>query len=300
MQFRVRHVTRFAYDRPAYESQNEVRLEPRPSAGQKTLGFRLEVAPRAAVVRYRDAFGNIVHAISVHEPHGELLVMADSLVERQPPRPLGTIRHEFSEFLAGDGVRSQEEYDYLHASRYVPFSPALKKFFWMARPSLKEPVADYVTRVMAFMRDQFAYEPGTTGVHSDLNHILSAGGGVCQDFAHLGIGVLRLAGVPARYVSGYLAPQTIEGRRRPLGEQASHAWLEALLPDTGWTGFDPTNGGRTTDHHIRVAVGRDYSDVPPLRGIYRSTGQRQTMRVSLEITETEEPDGTPPNGDSQQ
>jgi transglutaminase-like putative cysteine protease len=290
MQFRIRHVTRFAYDRSAYESHNEVRLAPRPSPGQKTLGFRLDVIPRAAVISYRDAFGNLVHALSVHEPHRELLVVADSLVERLAPRPLGAALHVFSEFLAGDSVRSQEEYDYLHASRYVPFSTALSRFFWLARPSLKEPVAEYVARVMSFVRGQFAYEPGTTDVHSDLDHILAAGGGVCQDFAHLTIGVLRLAGVPATL-----------GRPRALGEQATHAWVEALIPEAGWSGFDPTHGGRTTDHHIRLAVGRDYADVPPLRGVYRSTGQRQTMRVSLDITGADAPGNEPPDtGDAQQ
>lgn len=126
-----------------------------------------------------------------------------------------------------------------------------------------------------------------------MNHILSVGAGVCQDFAHLAIGLLRLAGVPARYVSGYLAPR-VEGRRaRPIGGQASHAWLEALLPEVGWSGFDPTHGSRTTEHHVRVAVGRDYADVRPLHGVYRSGGRAATMRVSLDIDEPQELGGTP-------
>lgn len=293
MRFRVRHVTRFGYDEAAYESHNEVRLRPRESPGQRTIGFRLEVIPRAAVIDYRDSFGNFVHALSVHEPHRELVVVADSLIERAAPRPLDAPRHPFGEFLAGDALRSQLEYDFLHPSRYVPFSEPLKRLFWMARPRMNEQVADYVCRIVGWIRGQFAYEPGTTNVRSDLNHILHAGGGVCQDFAHLSIGILRLAGVPARYVSGYLAPTVEPGNRRPLGEQASHAWLEAMIPDAGWIGFDPTHGGRAGDHHLRVAVGRDYADVPPITGIYRSVGATQTMRVSLDISEPEDSASSP-------
>jgi len=283
MRYRIRHVTRFAYEQPAYESHNEVRLRPRDSHGQRTLGFRLEIAPPAAVINYHDAFGNIVHAMSIHEPHPQLTVSADSLVERMTPRELPD-HDRFEHFLRSDNLRSQEEYDFLNPSRYIPFSEPLKRFFWMVRPRMNELVADYCRRVVAWVCDQFAYEPGTTDVYSDVNQVLSAGAGVCQDFAHLTIGILRLAGVPARYVSGYLAPQIDRGR--PLGDQASHAWLEAMLPE-GWFGFDPTHGARVTDHHIRLAVGRDYADVTPLRGVYRSEGRQQTMRVALEITEAD-------------
>jgi transglutaminase-like putative cysteine protease len=281
MRYRIRHVTRFSYEQPASESHNEVRLQPRDSVRQRTLGFRLEITPRAAQINYRDAFGNIVHALSIHEPHTELMVCADSLVERMAPRELSN-NDPFEKFLHGDNLRSQEEYDFLNASHFIPFSEQLKKFFWMVRPRMNEPVADYSRRVVAWVSDQFAYEPGATDVHADVNEVLSAGAGVCQDFAHLTIGVLRLAGVPARYVSGYLAPQLERGR--PLGEQASHAWVEVMLPE-GWFGFDPTHGSRVTDHHVRLAVGRDYADVPPIRGVYRSAGKQQRMRVSLHVTE---------------
>jgi transglutaminase-like putative cysteine protease len=281
MRYRIRHVTRFTYEQPAYESHNEVRLQPRDSANQHALGFRLEITPPAALINYRDAFGNIVHAASIHAPHKELMVCADSLVERMVPRELSN-EDRFEHFLCNDHLRSQEEFDFLSPSRFIPFSEQLKKFFWMVRPRMNEPVADYSGRVVAWVCDQFAYEPGMTDVHSDVNQVLNAGAGVCQDFAHLTIGVLRLAGVPARYVSGYLAPRLDRGR--PLGEQASHAWLEVMLPQ-GWFGFDPTHGSRVTDHHVRLAVGRDYADVPPLRGVYRSAGRQQSMRVSLDITE---------------
>lgn len=291
--FRIRHVTWFAYDEPAHSSHNEVRLKPRHGQSQRTIGFRLEVIPAAAVVDYEDAFGNVVHALSIPDPHRELVIIADSLVElRLPPGPDSLPRAAIGDFVGVSQLGAQQYYDFLNESRYVPFSKQLRKIFWMAKPRPREPAVEYTRRVVAWVCDQFAYEPGTTHVHSDVNHILSAGAGVCQDFAHLTIGILRLAGIPARYVSGYLAPR---GRSSgdAIGAQASHAWLEVMLAGGDWSGFDPTHGCPVTDHHVRVAVGRDYADVPPLRGVYRSAGTRQTMRVTLDISESREPEPGP-------
>jgi transglutaminase-like putative cysteine protease len=283
MRFLIRHRTHFTYDQPAFDSHNEVRLKPRESLRQRTLGFRLEVIPRAAVLEYTDTFGNLVHNLSVAEPHRELVVVSDALVQRMPPRPLVHIDDSVEQFLAGGSLRAQEQYDFLHQSPCIPFSEPLKKLFWTIKPHMNEPVAQYTGRLVAWVRDRFAYEPGVTQVDSDLNHLLSVGAGACQDFAHLAIGVLRLAGVPARYVSGYLVPKAESDRAQPVGHLASHAWLEALLPQAGWTGFDPTHGSPATDHYVQLAIGRDRADVPPLRGVYRSAGQRQTMQVSLDI-----------------
>lgn len=281
MIFRIRHTTQFTYEKPAYESHNEVRVAPRTSPGQRCLSFDLEVTPRAAILAYDDSFRNRVHAISVHPPHEQLTIVAISVVEREPPRPGTPLRVPFGEFLAEDAARSAEHYEFLNPSHYVPFSDRLRKFFWSARPAPTETVLEYAMRIVRYVRDQFEYEKDKTHVYSSVDDILAAGGGVCQDFAHLTIGLLRLAGVPARYVSGYLAPRADVPVN--YAEQASHAWIEVLLPGTGWTGFDPTLRSRTTDHHIRVAIGRDYADVPPLRGVYRSGGSSGEMRVELSI-----------------
>lgn len=279
MIFRVRHTTRFVYEKPAYESHNEVRMTPRASAGQRILSSTVEVKPQAAVLPFRDAFGNQVHAISVHPPHDELEISAIAEVERIEPRPVRAARVPFAEFLGEDDARSRDQFEFLNPSRYVPFSERLRKFFWATRPAPTERVDDYTARLMRFIRDQFEYEPGATHVHSSVDDILQTGGGVCQDFAHLTIGLLRLSGLPARYVSGYLARADDDP-----GEQASHAWVEVLLPGAGWTGFDPTHRGRTTARHIRVAVGRDYADATPLRGVYRGAGGVGEMAVSLEVS----------------
>ncbi len=290
MRFRTLHTTRFSYDLPAYESHNQIRLKPLNSDCQRVLQFRLKSDPPASVLEYPDSFGNTVHSISVHPPHNELAIVVESLVERLPEPQAQFPRVRFSEYLTDDEARSREQYEFLHASQYVPFSERLKKFFWSMRPDPREEVAQFVRRTVGYIRDQFHYEKGVTTAYSNLDDILTKGCGVCQDFAHLTIGILRLAGVPARYVSGYLSPEPVQTRKEPVSEQASHAWVEALLPNAGWVGFDPTHRGRVTERHIRVAVGRDYADVPPMRGVYRSAGKRQSMTVELHINESTETD----------
>jgi transglutaminase-like putative cysteine protease len=278
----IRHRTHFVYDAPAYESHNEVRMAPSDDAAQRCLAFTLTTAPEASVIEYRDAFGNRVHDVSIHPPHEAFEIVADSIVERAMPVPPRTRELSFVEFLGDDDARLQDYHEYLSPSRYVPHGVRLKRFFWQARPASTEGVGEYVDRLVAIVRDQFEYEPGRTDVHSTVEDVLATGAGVCQDFAHLTIGLLRLAGVPARYVSGYLAPPP-----NAVGEQASHAWVEALLPGGGWTGFDPTHRTRTHLQHVRVGVGRDYADVTPVRGVYRSRGQAQTMGVEVSIDELE-------------
>jgi transglutaminase-like putative cysteine protease len=138
--------------------------------------------------------------------------------------------------------------------------------------------------MILYVRSQFAYDNSTTNVNSTVDDILTSGGGVCQDFAHLSIGLLRLAGIPARYVSGYLAPDPRRAANSPPPELASHAWIEALLPGSGWTGFDPTHRTRTMIRHIRVAVGRDYNDLPPVSGVYQSAGGARRMVYELDVS----------------
>jgi transglutaminase-like putative cysteine protease len=286
MLLRISHRTRFVYDHPARDSHNELRVRPLDDAEQRCLNFELSIDQPAAVLSYRDFFGNHAHSVSVSTPHRELTIVAQSLVERfdAPPEVFPGVT--FRDFLVEDEAHVRDYWEFLNPSRYVPFSSRLQKLFWMARPGDTEDVAIYVARIVAWVRDQFDYQKARTHVHSSLDDILKSGGGVCQDFAHLTIGLLRLAGVPARYVSGYLAPTISPTGNASFGEQASHAWLEAWLPYAGWTGFDPTNRYRTDERHIRVAVGRDYADVPPLMGVYRSQAANQEMTVDLNIEHT--------------
>ncbi len=292
MLLRIRHTTRFVYEQPACDSHNELRLRPLEDAGQRCVAFELSVDRPAAVFSYRDFFGNHAHSVSVSAPHWELTIVAQSLVERAETAANVCPEVAFRSFLAEDDAHKSDYCEFLNPSHYVPFSGRLRKLFWMARPAETEDVAGYVARIVAWVRDQFDYQKAKTNVHSSLDDILKSGSGVCQDFAHLTIGLLRLAGVPARYVSGYLAPAVSHSVNAPLGEQASHAWLEAWLPRAGWTGFDPTHRYRTDERHIRVAVGRDYADVPPLKGMYRSSATSQVMTVDLNVEHTSAADLT--------
>jgi transglutaminase-like putative cysteine protease len=283
MRLRICHITRFAYDEPAYQSHNQIRMRPLQSAGQTCAESKLEITPAGNTIEFQDYYGNHVTAVSIHEPHDSLTIVARSLVERVSEPASSSDAMSFEQFLREDRQRITSQYDFLSESPYVLFNERMRKFFWIARPRADEDVAGYVQHVVAFVRDQFYYRPGVTNAYSTVDEILTTGAGVCQDFAHLTIGVLRLAGVPARYVSGYLALPRYPSDEEPVGPQASHAWLEAQLPYQGWIGFDPTHGCRADLRHIRVAVGRDYSDVAPLRGVYRSFGRRQTMSVDLTL-----------------
>ncbi|MGH7841442.1 MAG: transglutaminase family protein [Candidatus Binataceae bacterium] len=288
MRFQIRHQTSFEYERPAFDSHNEIRLHPWDRESQRCLRFELQTTPPAAIVAYDDFFGNHGHSISLSDPHHALTIVTRSAVEIIAAPAPAYPDVPFARFLSDDALHTLSFCEFLAPSHFIPFSERLRKFFWMgARPRGMEDVAEYVMRVVAYVHDQFEYESYRTHVHSSVNDILKSGAGVCQDFAHLTIGILRLAGVPARYVSGYLAPAH-EAQGGMLGDQASHAWLEAWLPGPGWTGFDPTHRCRTDERHLGIAVGRDYGDVSPIRGAYHSQGSNSIMRVELNIARADE------------
>ena len=284
MLFRIKHVTRYVYEQPASQSHNDVRLTPIDAPDQKRVAFSLEVTPPAAISEYRDSFGNLAHSIDIQPPHTELIISSASVVDRLalPAEPSPQLT--FADYLADDSARMMQHGEFLNPSRYVPFSDRLRSFFWSVRPQLSEDITAYTERMVIYVRSQFAYDGATTNVHSTVDDILTSGGGVCQDFAHLSIGLLRLAGIPARYVSGYFAPDSQRAADSKPPELAPHAWIEALLPGTGWTGFDPTHKTRTLIRHIRVAVGRDYNDLPPVSGVYASAGGARRMAYELEVS----------------
>ncbi|MGA2409735.1 MAG: transglutaminase family protein [Candidatus Binataceae bacterium] len=284
MIFRIKYQTDYRYEQPAYDSVNETRLRPIECAHQRLLAFRLEVEPKAIIDETKDRFGNVVHSVTVREPHDRLVITAHSMVERLDLEP-GFAQHvTFKEYLRKDDQRTHQFADFLGPTRYIPFSPRLRRCFWSAHPAMEEDVKAYADRIISFVRDQFGYDRGTTHVHSTVDDILTSGGGVCQDFAHLTLGLFRLAGVPARYVSGYLAPRRA-GVGGPPPELASHAWIEVLLPGLGWTGYDPTHRRRTDRYYIRIGIGRDYRDVPPVSGFYKTAGGKQKMSFELSLSE---------------
>jgi transglutaminase-like putative cysteine protease len=249
-------------------------MTPMTTADQIVLRSRVEVTPTPWTTEYRDYWGSIVTAFEVHEPHDELLVVATSTVQTSSE---GAVEQHVP-WEALDAV-SDRYVEFLTLSDWVMPPADLLAELEPARARAATPSA-YARAVCDFVNDQLNYVEGATKVTSTGANAWDARSGVCQDFAHLTLGVLRSAGVPARYVSGYLHPQ----QDPVIGEEVageSHAWIEWW--DGAWIGFDPTNDRAADAHHVVVARGRDYDDVPPLRGIYSTRGDSELF-VNVTVT----------------
>jgi len=272
------HVTEFTYDGPVSESYNEVRLRPRQDEMQTCVSFRLVTAPTAHISAYQDAHGNWVHRFNVMPEHRHLRIEAGSVVLLQEPVPLPADGIPLGELAAHAGALD-EFYDLLSPTVYVPHLPAVEQLGRDAERESGGSVAGFVRAAASLVYGRFRYEKGATHVQSSIEDVLRTGAGVCQDFAHLLLAILRMRGLPARYVSGYLAPQAAGD---VIGGQASHAWTEVYVPGEGWFGLDPTLGQPVDLRHVRVAYGRDYGDVAPVRGIYKGhAGQRLSVDVHV-------------------
>lgn len=271
----VIHTTRYRYDVPVGQSYNEARLEPRSDRHQTVLSSRVEVEPATRVVRHVDYWGSVVHHFDIQTPHQELKVTGRTTVETAttPSEPgeaswadLGgvEIRDQFEELLVPTPIVAWDDEIQAAADEIRAAS---------ATPLLAAEAA------AAWVHDRLEYSPGTTGVRTTATEVLASSGGVCQDFAHLGLALLRAMGIPSWYVSGYLHPHKKAELDEPLvGE--SHAWIAAFT-GTVWP-LDPTSLEPVAERHIRVAVGRDYHDVAPFRGIYAGHAG-QDLEVSVEL-----------------
>lgn len=283
--YHLLHVTEFVYDGPVSESYNEVRLRPIHDETQSCLSFRLSTAPASPAFSYRDAVGNWVHQVNVLPEHSRLRVQAESVVLTHDVAPvvsdlpLSQLDERHEELV-------EEFYDTLAASKFVPHLAELAPLIAEAERRCDGTVAGFVQSASDLIHERFQYVKGATHVNSSIADSLHMGAGVCQDFAHLLLGVLRKRGVPARYVSGYLVPNNNANPEAKLeeviGGQASHAWAEAYIPDSGWMPLDPTLGKPVGMRHVRIAYGRDYADVAPVRGVYKGhAGQRLSVDVSV-------------------
>lgn len=271
----IDHVSTYRYASIATTSYNEVRMTPTSSGSQMLLDSRITAHPGAALYRYRDYFGTTVHAFDLHEPHTELVVVSASTVDTAPSAaPLDGLR--FAD-LHDDKVEDRMS-EYLLATEYTRLDEELESLAREHAGSL-EP-AGAVEAISAFVRSELAYVPGSTAVTTAAIESWHQRSGVCQDFAHLCVGLLRSLGVPARYVSGYLHPRA-EAEVGEVVEGASHAWVEAWLGE--WCALDPTNGRKVDEQHVVVGRGRDYADVAPLRGIYHG-GRLAELSVEVQIT----------------
>jgi transglutaminase-like putative cysteine protease len=284
MIYSVRHITKFCYKPAVRESVMEVRMRPRSEANQRCLTFELNVKPSASLMQYRDFLGNVVHHFDIAGSHTELTLDAQSTVEVLPSHEPDMVHGSWEELdamVATDGY-----YEMMLPSTFARPTKLLEDFAHEIELGRHGTPLRMLFEISEAIHEKFAYEPNTTTVDSPIDHALSERKGVCQDFAHIMIALVRKLRVPCRYVSGYLFHAKDD--QSLASEGASHAWVEALLPSLGWVGFDPTNNLLCGERHIRVAVGRDYAEVPPTRGVFKG-GAESELSVSVTVALTNAP-----------
>jgi transglutaminase-like putative cysteine protease len=263
MLLRVVHRTTFRYAGEARDSFNEVRLCPITDRTQVCKRFNLKTDPEAPVRQYEDFYGNLVHYFDVSGGHDRLVVEADSVVETLPA-DADAVPEVPSSALSNSTERDMLA-EFFNASPYVPLEVELWRFAQDALADGRGDIWNDVRRLGRHVHRNFSYRPKTTGVHTRATDALALRQGVCQDFAHVLLGLGRSVGLAVRYVSGYF----LNPHRRPGESEASHAWIEAYVPGRGWIGYDPTHDRPADERYVKIATGRDYSDIRPISGTYR-------------------------------
>ena len=308
MNYKIIHKTQYSYNHPVNLCYNEARLTPRHHVYQQCNDSQFVVQPEPKECRERqDFFGNTVYYFTIQQPHNQLTVTATSRVEvkgRELQLNFTEARHHDdrdrvtseAEHLSWEEARLQLHTDsdpeilemrqYVLNSPMIPAMPELHAYaeqsFTNGRPLL-EAVEDLSTRLYT----DFIYDPDFTTVATPLGDVIKHRRGVCQDFAHLGIGCLRALGFAARYISGYIETDPPPDKEPLAGADASHAWFSVYLPQLGWVDFDPTNNQIPTDRHITIAWGRDYADVTPLKGVVFGSGTHE-LSVSVDCKREKE------------
>ena len=278
--YHIEHLSRYRYQSPAKGCVMSVCLRPRQDNRQKIVSFSLDIQPAAEPGCEIDFLGNHHHVFNIHRRHRQLDIVVRSEIELSVPQPL-------PELLAADNWQTIDQqkdtfdhWHFTHPSELTNPSPCLQQF--IAEQGIAKQ-NDPLTSILALndlLYERFTYQPGSTSVSSPIDHILQNRCGVCQDYAHVMLAIVRGWGIPARYVSGYLWANDDGKQQSPT--TASHAWIECLLPEIGWVGFDPTNCTVNDDRHLRIAVGRDYRDVAPTRGVLQGGGKTE-LEVSVRV-----------------
>ena len=300
MKLRVTHETAYEYAPPVETAQHIVHLRPCDTPHQRLLAHGLTITPEPADLREtQDVFGNTRTFFSLQAPHDALCVVADSIVETQPrklPPSDATWEQVRERFRYRAGGPFDAAGEYVFASPYVPRHIDFADY---ARPSFA-PGAGLLPSAHDLMRriyDDFEYSTESTEINTPAVEALALRKGVCQDFAHIMVACLRMVGLPARYVSGYLLTQPPPGQPRLVGADASHAWVSVYVPGVaghdGWYDFDPTNDRLPGEDYVTLAVGRDYSDVSPMRGVIHGGG-RHTLHVGVTVAPLGENAAAPP------
>jgi transglutaminase-like putative cysteine protease len=282
MLLKITHSTDLTYSQPISESVMELRMVPRQEQDQRRLSFNLAIGPSTSTLSYFDWLGNTVHAYTINAFHEQIRIVATSIVET-----------ERAAAAAGDvwpiarAAMDFTMYDFLQFGGPIVDSPNLRSVVEQLNPRDGEPLGELAQRMIDLINQRFAYKPGVTTAASPITEMLEHGAGVCQDFTHLMIGMARALNVPARYVSGYLHPQS----ERFRGYTQTHAWCELHFPSAGWLGFDPANRCQADNNFVKIAIGRDFRDVPPNKGVYRGqAAEKMKVEVHSEELKTVPPE----------
>ena len=272
MKWSIIHRTSYTYASPVRDSFNEARLQPFSDDWQTVDDFLLKVLPTTRLRHHHDFYSNIVHHFEITEPHSTLMVESNLRVTTRPRPQLAVTETPWPLARIGEASRETRVFDFLQESRFVELSPEV----WRLALDTTDGVTDTwqaALALMNFVHGQLKYESNSTNVHTHARDVLKERRGVCQDFAHVMISLCRTLKIPALYVSGYLATEAAS---------ATHAWVEVLIPGLGWRALDPTHNRQADETYVKIAVGRDYADVPPLTGNYKGTTDRQ-MQVQVSI-----------------
>jgi transglutaminase-like putative cysteine protease len=293
MKYRITHLTTYSGTEPISVGHNQAWLRPRDLPGQSCDAFRLQISPEPSVLSLReDSFGNKVATFSFNEGYSLLKVEAQSSVTVKPGLESLPVTEPWENVVEQVQRHACEEdfqaLQFIYDSPLAPAFLAARAYgevsFVAGRP-IGEAAADLMSRI----KQEFLFDPHATTVSTPVTQVLDQKKGVCQDFAHVMISILRSLGVAARYVSGYIRTYPKPGQPRLVGADASHAWVGVYCgPAIGWLDFDPTNDLLVGDEHITVAWGRDYSDIPPLRGVFIGGGQPH-LHVSVDVEPVDGP-----------
>lgn len=283
MHLRILHRTTFTYAGKATDSFNEVRLRPLNDQTQCCRDFALQITPVTTANDYDDLNGNRIHYFDVPAAHSKLIIEAVSTVDTVPLADRAPVPSVLAAELENSPEREMLA-EFYTSSHYVPLEVDLWREAQDALVDGRGDVWGDVRRLGGHIYRTFSYKPKVTGVNTRANDALKLRAGVCQDFAHVHLGLCRSLGIPARYVSGYFFNNT----RRPREIEASHAWIEAYIHNHGWIAYDPTHDRPADDRYVKVAVGRDYADIRPVNGTYRGAPTR-SLKVEVAVRETAAP-----------
>jgi transglutaminase-like putative cysteine protease len=279
MRYDIAYRTTIHYDDVVRGSQNELRACPASDAYQQLVAYRVTTHPASRVLAYHDYWGTRVDTFGIREPHVSLEVNAEASVETMP-RPLVTVSPRVAEL--SDPSFRDTYVEYLGPSMHTEWDGDVAAAAERIAAVTGDDVVGIVLALHRFVHTSLQYTPGATYIGVDVNEVLAKAKGVCQDYAHLAVAMCRSVGIPARYVSGYFFASSDASGADVAGDEVrvqTHAWFEAAIPDWGWLALDPTNAQQVGQRHITIGHGRDYDDVPPVRGVYSGGGRPSTDAV---------------------